>query len=62
MAAANGLSWETVWSIMECGDALPDTFDAKTEEERLKKQRKTIADEMLRDFNRAGEEDGGDEE
>lgn len=64
MAAANQLSLLTLWEMMERGDALPETFDAKTEEERLEKQldrqaerqRKTLGSALL-DFDKGGEDE-----
>jgi hypothetical protein len=59
MAAADQLSLLTMWEIMERADALPDTFDAKTEEDRIAKQierrQKTLGDALLKDFDRGGE-------
>ena len=66
MASANQLSLLTLWDIMERADALPDTFNAKTEEERIKKQmddaaerqQKTLGSALL-DFDRGGDPGGG---
>lgn len=71
MAAADQLSLLTLWDMMVRADALPETFNAKTEEERLEKQmdkqaerqRKTLGASLL-DFDKGGapgrtEEDEG---
>lgn len=68
MASANQLSLLTMWDMMERADALPEGFDAKTEEERIEKQldkaaerqRKTLGSALL-DFDKGGGGDGGDE-
>ncbi|HEY0006194.1 MAG TPA: DUF4055 domain-containing protein [Pyrinomonadaceae bacterium] len=59
MAAQDQLSHLTLWEIMQNSDALPDTFDAKIEEQRLKDQAKNLGAGLLKQFDKgAGAESG----
>ena len=54
MAASNDLSRLTLWEILQHADALPETFNATTEEERLKKQDDNMGAALLKQFNSGG--------
>jgi hypothetical protein len=54
MAAQGQLSLLTMWEIMQNSDALPDTFDPKVEEQRLKDQAKNPGASLLKDFDGGG--------
>ncbi len=58
MAAASQLSLLTLWEILERGDALPDTFNAVTEQQRLKEQQRDLGANLLRQFDSGGDPGG----
>lgn len=55
MASADQLSNRTLWDVLKAGDALPDGFDADTEETRLKDQQKSLGESLLKDFDKGGD-------
>jgi uncharacterized protein DUF4055 len=57
MQAAGQLSLQTLWEILERAGRLPENFDAKVEEQRVKAEAKARSDAFLRDFERGAEPD-----
>lgn len=55
MVAANQLSVESLWSLLQRGDVLSDDFDAETEKQRIREQQKNVGEALLRSFDRDGE-------
>jgi hypothetical protein len=61
MQAAGQLSLQTLWEILGRAGRLPENFDAKVEEKRVRAEAKARSDDFLRDFERGGALDGDEE-